>query len=169
MKQSWVGALTVAALGAAALVTTTPARADDPPLRYPPSSARWKLVAGGGGIFAGSYGIGAALAAAFPEVPGSEAMYVPVAGPWIALGQSGCATDDPGCEVMPIVRGVLYVFDGFIQAGGLAIAGEGIFGTTESAAPTTGVREEPRASAITVTPVPVVTRDRTGLAFAGTF
>lgn len=127
-------------------------------------------MAGGGGVFAGSYGIGAALAAAFPEVPGSEAMYVPVAGPWIALSQSGCATDDPGCEAMPIVRGVLYVLDGFIQAGGLAIAGEGIFGTTESAAPrTTGAREVSHVGEITVTPVPVVTRDRTGLAFAGTF
>lgn len=153
-----------------AIFATTPAQADELPMRYPPSSVRWKLVAGGGGIFAGSYGIGAAFSAAFPEVPGSEAMYIPVAGPWIALGQSGCATDDPGCEAMPIVRGVLYVLDGFIQAGGLAIAGEGIFGTTESAAPTTtGARERSRLGEITVTPVPVVTRDRTGLGLAGTF
>lgn len=139
-------------------------------MRYPPSTVRWKLVAGGGGVFAGAYGIGAALSAAFPEVPGSDAMYIPVAGPWIALGQSGCSSDDPGCEAMPIVRGVLYVLDGFIQAGGLAIAGEGIFGTTESSAPaTTGARERAHLGEITVTPVPVVTRDRTGLGLAGTF
>jgi hypothetical protein len=158
-----LGRAAIAAAFAVAVLAMAPsARADEPPVRYPPSSVRWKLVAGGGGIFAGAYGIGAAFSAAFPEVPGSEAMYIPVAGPWIALGQSGCATDDPGCEAMPIVRGVLYVLDGFIQAGGLAIAGEGIFGTTESAAPRT-------TGQITITPVPVVTPERAGLGVVGSF
>jgi len=159
-------------LATAALAAAAPVRAEDAPLRYPPSGVRWKLVAGGGGLFAASYGAGAALAAAFPEVPGSEAMYIPVAGPWIALGNSGCSSDDPGCEAMPIVRAVLYVFDGLIQGGSLAIVGEGIFGTTEAAAQTTAVRPSARTSRVgevTVTPVPIVTRDRTGFALGGTF
>lgn len=138
------------------------------PARYPPSSVRWKLIAGGLGLTAGAYGIGAACAAAWPEVPGAEALYVPVAGPWITLGQTGCAPDDEGCGAILVVRGILLVLDGLIQAGGVAVAGEGLFMTTESE--TANARVAPRReSAVTVTPVPLVTETQTGLGVIGSF
>lgn len=141
------------------------------PARFPPSSVRWKLVAGGVGLTAAAYGIGAACAAAWPEVPGSDALYIPVAGPWITLGQSGCSPDDPGCEAIVVVRGILLVLDGLVQAGGLAVAGEGLFMTTESETARAPMhRPRPsRATAITVTPVPVVTERQTGVGVVGSF
>lgn len=142
----------------------------DDPARYPPSSVRWKLVAGGVGLTAAAYGIGAACAAAWPEVPGSDALYIPVAGPWITLGQSGCSPDDPGCEAIVVVRGILLVLDGLVQAGGLAVAGEGLFMTTESETGRAPAPPAPRrATAVTVTPVPMVTDRQTGLGVVGSF
>lgn len=140
----------------------------DDPARFPPSSVRWKLVAGGVGLTAAAYGIGAACAAAWPEVPGSDALYIPVAGPWITLGQSGCSPDDPGCEAIVVVRGILLVLDGLVQAGGLAVAGEGLFMTTESDTARAPSRPR-RAAAISVTPVPVVTEHQTGVGVVGSF
>lgn len=156
----------------AAVASAEDARAEatsrEDPARYPPSSVRWKLIAGGLGLTAGAYGIGAACAAAWPEVPGAEALYVPVAGPWITLGQSGCAPDDEGCGAILVVRGILLVLDGLIQAGGVAVAGEGLFMTTES--DTASARVAPRhETAVTLTPVPLVTETQTGVGVLGSF
>jgi hypothetical protein len=131
---------------------------------------RWKLVAGGVGVTAAAYGVGAACAAAWPEVPGAEALYVPVAGPWITLGQSGCSPDDPGCEAIVVARAILLVLDGLVQAGGLAVAGEGLFMTTESeAARAPAAPADRRAAAVTVAPVPLVARGQAGVGLAGAF
>lgn len=169
-------------LACSVLVHATPASAEEPAARYPTTSARWKLMAGGLGLTAGAYGVGAACAAAWPEVPGSEALYIPVAGPWITLGQSGCAEDDPGCGAILGVRGVLLVLSGLIQAGGLAVAGEGLFMTTE--APATAAHVSPEQAAtlraaaraeaeqradIAVLPVPIVTERQAGLGLVGSF
>ena len=43
--------------------------------------------------YAAAYGV----TSNWPEVPGTDFLKVPVVGPWIALGKSGCASDDPGC------------------------------------------------------------------------
>jgi hypothetical protein len=181
-----VRAAAAAVAAASLLAAAVPAHAEEPASRYPATSARWKLVAGGLGVTAASYGIGAACAAAWPEVPGSEALYIPVAGPWIALGQSGCAEDDAGCGAILGVRGVLLVLSGLIQGGGLAVAGEGLFMTTEAPAASTGATtlgpratsaraaslpSAPRGQAATVTvmPVPLVTERSTGLGVVGLF
>lgn len=133
-----------------------------PALRYPPSSIRWKLILGGVFITGAAWGAGFAIASQWPDAPGSDGLKIPVAGPWIALGQNGC-NGDCGPEVY--LRGVGYVVSGIVQLGGLGLIGEGIFMTTES------VRSKPRAprSAFTVRPTPLVTGRTTGLGIVGTF
>lgn len=134
---------------------------DDEVLRYPPTSVRLPLIVGGIVTIGIPYGIGALSGSAWPEVPGSDALYVPIAGPWIALGQSGCASDDPDCGAILAFRGIMYVISGVVQLGGLALIGEGVFMTTEADAP-----EEPKAS-WSVTPF--VTPQANGIGIAGTF
>ncbi len=153
--------------------------ADDPPakpqsaapddeviVRYPPPSARWKVILTGSAMTALSYGGMAIMGAVWDTVPGADMLFIPVAGPWIALGQSGCAPEEetsPGegdCEAMIGVRAAIFIVDALVQAGGLAVIGEGIFMTTA----------EPDAPAkATVLPMPIVTEHAIGLGVVGTF
>ncbi len=135
---------------------------DEEPMRYPPSSVRLPLILGGSFITLAAYGLTVASALTWDDVPGADAMLIPIVGPWIALGQSGCAPDDPDCGAILAVRGILLVVDGIAQAGGLGIIGEGIFMTTEADAPA----EPPKAS---WTVAPVITPTQTGVGFIGTF
>ena len=182
-----VGAL---AFGAAGLFTS-PAAAQDPAapaagettataapaappkenevmMRYPPSSARWKILIAGLATFAVGYGASAGMGAAWADVPGRDWLFVPVIGPWAALGTGGCAPDEesrPGegdCEGWLALRGVLFVIDGLVQIGGLGITAESIFMTTEADSP-----EAPKKA--TIMPAPIVTEHGAGFGIRGTF
>ncbi|MBL9028480.1 MAG: hypothetical protein JNL21_40185 [Myxococcales bacterium] len=137
-------------------------------LRYPPSSSRWKIIVAGAATFAFGYGASAAFGGIWSDVPGKDWLFVPVAGPWAAVAQSGCAADEetsPGqgdCEGIMAVRGILFVVDGLVQLGGLGILGEGIFMTTESEAPAA-----PKKAFIV--PTPIVTEHAFGVGVSGTF
>lgn len=135
--------------------------------RFPPSSVRPKLIAGGLGLTAAAYGIGAGAAASWPEVPGSERLYIPVAGPWLALAEGGCPSDNPDCDASLVLRSILLVISGLSQAGGMAVVAEGVFMTTEAdaAAPTTAFDWH-------LSPISLPTATRTpamGLGVSGTF
>jgi hypothetical protein len=153
---------------AAAPAPAAPAAEEEIVLRYPPSSSRWKIIVAGAGTFAVGYGASAAMGGRWSDIPGKDWLFVPVIGPWAALGQSGCAADEetsPGqgdCEAIMAVRGVLFVIDGLVQLGGLGILGEGIFMTTEADAPAA----PPKA---VIVPAPIVTQHAFGLGVSGTF
>jgi hypothetical protein len=159
-------------LAALALTAAGTARADEPvealetaPARetpYPPSSVRLKLGLGGIAVAGGAYAVSYAMASNFPEVPGMTGLKIPIVGPWIALGQSGCAADDPDCGAKVVLRGFLLVIDGLAQIGGLGLIAEGVLMKTDAAAPT-------KASAFTIRPTPLVTGSVTGLGFVGSF
>jgi hypothetical protein len=100
-------------------------------VRYPPSSVRVALIAGGLGMTAAVYAAGMISGFVWSDVPGADALKVPVVGPWIALGQSGCPPDEDTCAGMLALRTILTTLDGLVQLGGLGIAAEGIFMTTE--------------------------------------
>ena len=136
--------------------------ADSVEQRYPPTSVRWKLVVGGAAVTGVAYGLSYYSATTWSDVPGSDALKIPVVGPWIALAQNDCAADDPGCGFTLYFRGFLTIVDGLVQAGGVGLAGEGLFMTTEavSVSPVEGV---------TVRPVPVVTANTTGIGVIGSF
>lgn len=152
-------------LALAALVVTPPALAQEPVPEgsYPPPSVRWKLVTAGVAVTGLAWGASYLSASTWPEVPGSGALKVPVAGPWIALAQNGCAADDPDCGAILYLRGILLVIDGLVQAGGVGIIAEGVLTKTEPRRP------PPKRSAIVVRPAPVVTSHATGMGVVGAF
>ena len=70
-------------------------------------------------------------------------------GPWIALGQSGCAPDEESCGGALALRSILTTLDGIVQLAGLALAAEGIFMTTEAEEASGEQAARPKADAST--------------------
>jgi hypothetical protein len=150
-------------------VLSEPAPLASPEVRYPPSSVRPKLIVGGLVISGLAYAASIASAVSWPEVPGIDNLKIPIVGPWLALGKSGCASDDPDCGAKVYFRGVFYVIDGIAQLAGLGLIGEGIFMKTEG-------KPAPKKSlalglpgGVTLHPVPMASARFTGLNFVGTF
>lgn len=134
----------------------------------PPPSARTSTIVAGAATTAVSYGL--ALGASFlvdeSDHRGMKDLRIPIAGPWIKLGRTGCPTSDPDCSVFPLVFGALItIMDGVVQAGGLAVVGEGLFLQTSSRRPA------PRkAAGPTLRAVPLdFERNGVGLGLVGTF
>ncbi len=76
------------------------------------------VFATGALIFAGSYGASAYVAATSEHV-GAQRLYVPVAGPWLALNEWGdCPISEPRCDQNTTEK-VLLVTDGVFQAAGV--------------------------------------------------
>jgi hypothetical protein len=143
----------------------TPLAVIDEPMRYPPSSVRPGLIAGGLVLTAAAYGAGAACAANWPAIPGSNRLYIPVAGPWIALAEGGCPSDNPDCGASLALRSILLVISGVSQAGGLGVAAEGVFMTTEADAPA----KKEAGAGWRLLPVPIASRGSLGMAVVGRF
>lgn len=133
---------------------------------HPPDGARWRVLVAGLGMFAGSYGAMAIMGATWSEVPGSEMLYIPIAGPWAALAKSGCAPDEEtsvgegDCGGMMGLRGVIYSVAGLVQLGSLGVIGESIFMTTDSGEPTKKAY---------LMPLPIITSDTVGVGVVGAF
>lgn len=138
-------------------------------VRYPPSSVRPRLILGGLVISGLAYAAAFGTAVSWPEVPGSKGLKIPIVGPWIALGKSGCATDDDDCGAKVYVRGVLYVLDGIAQLAGFGLIGEGIFMKTEAKSAPQKSLALGLPGGVTLYPVPMTTGRLTGLGFVGTF
>ncbi|MFT3774856.1 MAG: hypothetical protein QM820_56630 [Minicystis sp.] len=149
-----------------------PAEASDAPVvHYPPPLVRLKLIAFGLLITGGAWGASFGSATNWPTVPGSAQLKIPIVGPWIALGKSGCASDDPQCSGGTIaVRGALYVLDGIAQLAGLGLIAEAIVMKTESAPEKkTSLLPTFRYRGVEVSAVPVTSPTMRGLGFVGTF
>jgi hypothetical protein len=155
------------------LASTRALHADEPvretrydPGAYPPPAARWNLVLGGFGATAAWYGAAVGFSYWFPDAPGAEDLRIPVAGPWMALADTGCADDDPDCSTLIVVlRAILTTVDGVGQAGGLLVMTEGLFLPTRAPA-----ARRRRSAALELRPAPLVTgRDGLGLAVNGKF
>jgi hypothetical protein len=166
-----------------ALMVAHPAQADEPvrpetfdPGDYPPPSARVGLLLGGLGATAGWYGAALGFSYLWPDAPGADDLRIPVAGPWMALADTGCADDDPGCsKFIVVIRAILTTLDAVGQTGGVAVAGEALFLPTAEPAPARKdlppLRLPPRQEqGFKLRPVPVLAgRDGVGLGVMGTF
>jgi hypothetical protein len=76
------------------------------------------VFATGALVFAGSYG-GSAVVAASSDHVGADRLYVPIAGPWLALNDWGdCPIEEPRCDKNTTDK-VLLVADGVFQAAGV--------------------------------------------------
>lgn len=180
-RQAPLSALTaLALLGAATTARAQEARPADeaklpaadvaPVVHYPPPIVRLKLIAVGLVIAGGAWGAAFGSATNWPTVPGSAGLKIPVAGPWIALGKSGCASDDPNCSGATIgVRGAMYVIDGIAQIAGLALITEAIVMKTESPQKKAGLLPSFSFRGVEVSAVPVASPVMQGIGFVGTF
>jgi hypothetical protein len=167
------------AFGLASLLATfaASARAEEPIPEFrpappaadlPPPGARTTTIVAGATTTVVSYGL--ALGASFlvdeADHRGIKDLRIPIAGPWIALGKTGCPTSDPDCSVFPLVFGALVtILDGVVQVGGLAVVGEGLFlkTSTRRAAPQ-------KAAGPTLRAVPLdFGRNGVGLGLVGSF
>ena len=145
------------------------AAAAPPQVDLPPPSARTNLIITGAATTLVSYGLAFGASYLFTEeddLCGAKQLRIPIAGPWLALGKTGCPTNNPGCSAVPLVLGALLnVLDGVAQAGGLGVLGEGLFLNTSSARPA-----PPKAQGPTVHAVPFnFEAGGVGLGVIGTF
>jgi hypothetical protein len=104
----------------------------------PPPGARATHIVAGAATTVVSYGL--ALGASYlfepQDLNGAKDLRIPIAGPWMALGRTGCPASEPDCSPATLVVGaILMIFDGVAQAGGLGVIGEGLFLNTSSARP----------------------------------
>jgi len=168
-----VSRIVALALGAALSTVTLSALADEPippdttdPNAFPRDSTRWTLVLGGVGMTGVWYGAAVGFSYLWPDAPGAMDLRIPVAGPWMALADTGCADDEPDCSMFKVVlRAVLTTFDAIGQTGGIGVALEGLFLPTA-----TGPAASTATSGVQWTPVPVVTEDgHLGLGVFGRF
>jgi hypothetical protein len=101
---------------------------DRDPSVFPPPRARLRLALVGIGATAATYGLSVGASYAWPDAPGADALRIPIAGPWLALADTGCPAEERNCEIVPVVfRAVLTGVAGVIQLGGLAVLGESLF------------------------------------------
>jgi hypothetical protein len=138
-----------------------------PEYDLPPPSTRWNVLFTGLAVTGISYGLALGASYVWPDGRTSEELRVPIAGPWMAIADTGCPEDDPDCSTVLLVVGAIFTgVDGVLQAGGLGIALESAFMPTSS-----GKREKrEKSSAPSVRPVPYVAgRDGVGLGVVGTF
>jgi len=152
-------------------VPVAPEASEAPVVHYPPPLVRLKLIAFGLLITGGAWGASFGTATNWPTVPGSAQLKIPVVGPWIALGKSGCAPEDPACGAGTLgLRGALYVLDGIAQIAGLALITEAIVMKTESPSKTkASAFPALRLRGVEVSAVPVTSPLMKGLGLVGTF
>jgi hypothetical protein len=152
-------------------VAATPETTDvTPVVHYPPPLVRLKLIGFGLLITGAAWGAAFGSGRNWPTVPGSRELQIPVVGPWIALGKSGCASDDPGCSGATVgVRGAMYVLDGIAQIAGLALITEAIVMKTESPPQKKSAFPGFRLGGVEVSAVPVTSPTMKGIGLVGTF
>ncbi len=99
--------------------------------QYPPPSARTNLLIAGAATTAAWYGLALGSSYIWPDTVGANELRIPVAGPWIAVGHSGCGNVADCHKVIVVLRAIATVLDGIGQASGLALIGEGLFLPTQ--------------------------------------
>ena len=98
------------------------------------SSWNAPLFTSGALVFLGSYGASVVVAATSENDTidrGNDRLYVPVAGPWLALNdRPDCPIEQESCD-METTKKVLLVADGILQAGGVVSMIAGLLSPSE--------------------------------------
>jgi hypothetical protein len=115
------------------------ARAEEPtidevryhPTELPPDGTRARVLLTGAALTAGWYGVGVGTSYLWPNARNARDLRIPVAGPWMALGDVGCGSKERNCrDAIVVVRTMIAVLSGVGQAGGLLAFAEGLFVNT---------------------------------------
>jgi hypothetical protein len=99
--------------------------------QYPAPSARGNLLIAGGVTVAAWYSLALGSSYLWPDTVGAKDLRIPVAGPWIAFGHSGCGPVASCSKAIVVIRAIATMLDGIGQASGLAFVGEGLFLPTQ--------------------------------------
>jgi hypothetical protein len=170
----------VASLAAAVIIWPSSSRADEPvppvgydPAAFPPPHARGSLLLLGAATTTAWYSLALVPSLIWRDFPGSRDLRAPVAGPWMALADTGCPDENPDCsKVWVVVRAILIGVDGVGQAGGLAVMAEAALMPTSSfrvAPPPRSAGGQSRRT-VQLRAVPYVAgRDAVGLGLVGRF
>ena len=164
-------ALAVAQSHTVVLVNPPPPQADD---RTPVTLPQYETIhdaynkpvfTGGAVLFLGSYSasvISAAAAGDEEKERGIDRLYIPVAGPWLALAKRGdCPAANGNCSWDTTKKALLFV-DGLFQAGGVIAMIHGVLQPSSR-------RVVMQTSAVRVTPTVVGQSAGAGLAVFGRF
>jgi hypothetical protein len=88
------------------------------------------VFASGAVLFGGSY-LASVITAGSTSHPGANRLYVPVAGPWLALADWGnCNVSNPSCDSNTTDK-VLLIADGIVQAAGVLTMIDGLIWPSE--------------------------------------
>lgn len=149
--RSALGALAIALV----LFGARAARADEPtidevryhPTELPPDGTRGRVLITGAALTVGWYGVGVGTSYIWPDAKNARDLRIPVAGPWMALGDVGCSSKETKAtcsDGIVVLRTTLAVLSGIGQAGGLFAILEGLFLDTGTGAGDAG-RNSPAA------------------------
>lgn len=170
--------LPLAALGFAALGSTSEARAEEPtidqieyhPAELPPESARPRVILVGAALAAGWYGAAVGTSYLWPDAPNAKDLRLPVVGPWLALGDVGCGSNESNCSTAPvIIRTVFAVASGVGQAGGLFAIIEGLLMDTGSSPAAPSAPRDKAKQGASWSAAPVVLGNGAGIELFGRF
>jgi hypothetical protein len=156
------------ALAASPGADVAPVAAPPPPADLPPAGAKTTTIVAGAATTVVAYGLalGTSFLLSEDDFRGAKDLRIPIAGPWLSLGKTGCPPSDTNCSKVPLVIGaILNVVDGVVQAGGLGVIAEGLFLNTSSKP-----RAKEKAEGPTVHAVPFnFEKGGVGLGVVGTF
>ena len=144
-------------------------------MRHGPASTGVPLVLVGAATTAVWYGAALGGSYLYPTARGADELRIPIAGPWMSLGQTGCPKTTPNCSTFWMVAGAVgKALDGLGQAGGIFIMAEGLLLPTVESSPKTSSygafsAELDRSTRITFRPVPVASENALGLSLVGNF
>jgi hypothetical protein len=138
-----------------------------PPGYHPATRARTGLIAGGLTMFGAPYLISVLVAAGNADSGNANALYIPVIGPFIQMGNVPGRTDQYGfntCDASCTgVADVFLVLDGVLQAAGIGLFIWGV------AVPHTVLVRNDLGKVKFNPPTPFVTHNSAGMALSGTF
>lgn len=160
-----------------------PARAEEPtlaeahydPNEHPPSGTQGRLILTGAGLTVGWYAAAVGTSFMWQDAANAKDLRIPVAGPWLALADTGCGSKERDCETAVVVfRTVVTVISGVGQLGGLLVLAEGLFvGSGAPAAPArpaAAARDGRDWAGIDWAPTPVAMPDGSlGIGISGRF
>jgi hypothetical protein len=123
---------------ALALSGAQAARAEEPtinevryhPTELPPDGTRSRVLIAGAALTVGWYGVGVGTSYIWADAKNARDLRIPVAGPWMALGDVGCSSKETKAtcsDGIVVLRTTLAVLSGIGQAGGLLAIMEGLF------------------------------------------
>ena len=172
--------------GAIALTAawSEPASADEPtlaeahydPSEYPPPGTQGRLILTGAGLTVGWYAAAIGTSFMWQNAPNASELRIPVAGPWLALADTGCGAKERDCETAVVIfRTAVTLISGVGQLGGLLVLAEGLFvGSRPPAAapprPAASARDGRDWAGIDWSPTPIALPDGSlGIGISGRF